>query len=325
MSDKIVFKKDFFQFKENGLFETALKNMFVVGETLPRVPQPGKPTLVVEEVDVVPSGEILGTLGGSLVLKVSSAPGTINLVFCWAGKKKMSSEWGIFTISCLTDVLASFGEISDVSLTREVVALLSQEDYDTFGENEAPVLLNRLNRIYMESCGEGSNGSSGEASGLMRVLLELTGLESLPDNEPIRSFFLSPVGERIVSLLTVISNVKKSFDNYLGSEPPDRRVSLSVLAENAELLGISLKDSESKEEFTSFLDYLIVRGLFGNKVDEVTDSDFAATEPALKVTMGHFLGGTISSPLGIPDSDEIEMGKHLIAETVKNMKDKKAA
>lgn len=320
MSDKVVFKKDFFQLRENDVFGVALKDLFNVVDTLPRVPQPGKPSLVVEEVDVIPEGDLLGTLGGALVIKVPAAPGLLNLVFSWAGKKRAFPEWGIFTVSCLTDVFSALNEPNESLVVKEIVALLSQEDYETFGENEAPVLLNRLNRLYQDNVGKISeSNSAGQVSGLMRVLLELTGLDALPENEPARSFFLSPAGSRLFSILTVLSNIKQSFDRYLDSKPEDRRGAVSVLLTNSQF-GLSISDPNSEEEFQSFLDYLMMRGLFGKDIIGAI-SNLQDIDSAMSVSMFRVVKKVVTE---LEEVDIQAITKRII-EIENTMKDEKTA
>ena len=310
---RVIFKKDFFNLAENKIFETAVGDTFAVVATLPRVPKAGKPSLVAEEVDVVPKGRALGTLVGALVLKVPSAPGTINLVFCWAGEKKITGERAIFTMSCLTDVLAACGEVDDKPLVREIVALLTQEKYASFGEDEAPILLNKLNRDYVDCCSD--DDARGEvATGLMRVLLEATGLEAFPQNEPKQIFFRSPAGEKLFKLLTVVGNIKKSFDAMLEAESSDRRSFISIVVENSDVFGFSLADTESEEEFQAFLDYLLVMGFFGEEVD-IKALNIGSLDLASSVVLSRLTGKAINVG-SKPTNAEIAILKKRITETL---------
>ena len=274
-AEKVIFKKDFFNLKENKIFESAMGKNFDVVETLPRVPKPNRPSLVVEEIDVIPNGKILGTIGGSLVLSVPSAPGTLNLVFCWAGPRDVSKEqWAVITLSCLTDVMGSYSETDSNLIFQEITALLNQESFETFGKDEAPVLLNRLNRAYFDLCPSKVDSTKEAADGLMAILLDLTGLESFPDKESRSSFFTSMAGEQVFNLLTVLGNIKQSFDTHINMESGGRRESVTILSENIESLKHLSMDASSPEQFRGFLDYVLIYGLF--------EGDFKSINSRLK-------------------------------------------
>jgi hypothetical protein len=305
MSDdtKVIFKKDFFNLKDNKIFESALGDRFKIVESLPRVPKPGQPSLVVEEIDVIPNGKIIGTLGGSLVLNLPAAPGVLNLLFCWAGPRDQSrSEWAIITLSCLTDVLGSHKVGDKESLLHEISALLNQETFKDFGRDETPVLLNRLNRAYTKDQIVETNSDKKNADGLMAILLELTGLESFPDKESKSSFFKSIAGEQILSLLTVLGNIKQSFDSHIGNDSEGRRESILVLSKNIDNLEQVSVDADSEEQFQGFLNYILISSLFEGDFKSV-DSRLKSLDVPTGLLLKNLLGKEIDINAHLSDKD----------------------